>query len=162
LLPVEGSAIDNALGILIGSIEVTVRGEIPMPLDGELAVFAANREAELLTVPVHGQIVPEVQLSPGALVLPRKSGAGLTYEGNCYCRDTRGEPFDLEPETVPPGLTVRVESPTISSSVRVIRVTMSATQRATADGQPLRVRFRAKVGQRVVPVELPVTYLAGG
>lgn len=90
----------HPLGGLIGRVEVIGVGEPNRRLDGEIAVYGTKQENPLLIIPVTGQVVPEVEVTPSTLVLPRRSGKELVYQAICLCRSTRAEPLHLQPEAV--------------------------------------------------------------
>jgi len=95
-------------------------------------------------------------MTPSLVILPRKSGAGLLYEGESVFRTTNGKALKLAVDHVPPNLSVNVEEGE-NESTRIVRVRWQAKQKKTeANGQRQGIRLIATVENIKVPLELPI------
>lgn len=81
----------------------------PGSFDAQLEVYEGGGSAPVLTVPVCGRVVPRFQLSPDAMLLPRRSGGGLIYSARCVCTSSVNEVFDLALLSCPAGMKAVVQ-----------------------------------------------------
>lgn len=148
-----------ALGTPVAEVEVEVVSPAAAgPLDGRLLVFEEGGEQPLLTIPVRGVVMPRIQVSPSAVVLPRVTGEGLAYSMTCFCRSTEDKPLQLVLEQAPPGLVVSIPSAEGSAApIRMVTLEWQPSPGA-AEGKPqtATVRLKAMVEDVAEIVEIPV------
>jgi hypothetical protein len=158
LLPIPREKAVDPLGggQLIARVEVSNQSQSPGSLQGELTVFASGQPEPLLRIPFLGDVLPEVQLTPSILVLPRRSASGDVFRGSCLCRSARGIPFHLEAETVPEELAVRIEAVEQNPGVKRIEVEWKPSTPLRSPGGAREIRFRARLGTQTFSLKLDV------
>ncbi len=159
LIPFDGSLNKGQAredGTVIGRMEVTVNTGNPGDLDASIDIHVSGERKRPTPLPVIGRIVPPIEMTPSLVILPRKSGAGLLYEGESVFRTTNGKALKLAVDHVPPNLSVNVEEGE-NESTRIVRVRWQAKQKKTeANGQRQGIRLIATVENIKVPLELPI------
>jgi Protein of unknown function (DUF1573) len=131
---------DRDLGVVIGAIEVTANSSKPGPVKGLIRVFAAGDERPIVEVPVSGDVVPAIGLSPPLLVLPRRSESGNLHGGTFICRSRRPGRLDVTLPDTPNGLRAEVIAVDGDPSTKLIRVELVGEARDT-------------IGEMFVPVK---------
>lgn len=143
-------------GTLLGRIQVVPNTAQPLTLSTTVRVEFADPGGEPLTIPVNVHVVPRVEATPGALVLPRSTGAGFTYSAVCLVHGPGGEPPRLEVVSSPPDLAVEV-MPSPDGGNPVVRVTWNPAPAGDRGVGRKQVRLRATFGGESEEIELPVT-----
>jgi hypothetical protein len=107
--PAAGDTLGGSIASRVGTLHVTLRTpDTPQPIAESLILKSDGKE--VFRRPVSARCVPEFELSPETVVLPRRSSTGPEYTTNVICRSTTGREFYLRvsPQS-PPGLDIRVE-----------------------------------------------------
>jgi hypothetical protein len=135
-------------------IDLTIRvPAAPGPLAAELEVREVGTPVPVLSVPIHGVVVPPFQLAPATLVLPRASGSGFLYEGKSCCRSSGGGAFQLRLKEAPEGFAVDIEK--VANADAYIIMVKRASQESLPEGTGT-IRLLAEQGDTCALLELPV------
>lgn len=163
LLPAEVASEINdtdSAGPIIGRLEITVPAMQPGTVDASVLVFLDDPLREPDVIPVTARILRGVEASPPLLTLPRASGAGLLYDGECVCRSTAGLPLSLDLDSALPGVSVTVIAAERGASIRRVRIECKkevvAASRVGGQDSGLSVRLRARVGDSESILAIPV------
>lgn len=103
-----------------------------------------------------GQVVPEIEVTPSTLVLPRRSGKELVYQATSVCRSHRGESFELQPEAIPDDFSLVVMPSPGAPDVKRVRVEWRAQNGKNASPVSRNLRLRATAGGRLYRVVIHV------
>ena len=145
-------------GRRIACFEVALRGCRTGFVSGEIACHSAGSLEPFLRIPVRGEIVTAVRLTPATVVLPRQSEKGRVYNATVVCRSEAKVPIHLEVDSVPEPFLVRTER--IDSSSFTVRIHLESRRRTESEVEEKHeIRFRAAVNGEVVPVALTVRCL---
>jgi hypothetical protein len=141
---------------LIGRVEVILATREPGPVSGEIQIHLVGGNWRPVSVSVQGRVARLVEAHPPSLVLPRSSGTGPVYFGNCLCRCASGKVLALRFVSAPQGVTASVSPVDGSPSVQMVRIEWDP-----ASGNPRlparsSVRFAARVGGHEETLEIPV------
>jgi hypothetical protein len=143
-------------GALVARLEVSVDTAMPGEVNVKAFVHLAGETQKSNPVSVIGKVAAPIELSPSSLVLPRASSNGPVYNAICTCRSTDTESLALSVDSIPSGLAAEILS-NGTPSVRTVRITWDPELRkAPEDGQPEKVRLRAKAGKQESVLELQV------
>lgn len=91
----------------IGSIEVTIKSKDQCNFNEVIVIKKNDNTIMTNKIRIIGSILPSVDISPGAIVLPRKSSTGLIYKAKCVFRSTSGQTMKLNIKKLPNGVTVK-------------------------------------------------------
>ncbi len=152
-------AVLSMAGFVIGTIEVTLDPKQIGAVEGRIRVQLAEEPDSSLVIPVSAKISAPVESYPSLLSLPRSSGQGMLYHGQCLCRAIDGRPFTLTPRSLPKGVKVLVEGGKEPSSHCLVKIEISPSEFA-ADKSKHRdiVRLLARFDGEECVVEIPVEY----
>jgi hypothetical protein len=141
-------------GRRIARLELAANTSKPIHLHETVEILVDGRASE--TVTITGQVLPPVELSPPALVLPRDSGSGSVNTAVCLCRSTAGKKLEVTIERVPSGLHAEILEDSHESMKR-IRVTCDPVAVPPAGGSRREViRLLTRLDGREEAAELPV------
>jgi hypothetical protein len=138
LLPLKDSSPETTradLGHLIGRIEVIPRCTTEGSLNTDIEVHLTGEPRPPTVIPVTGRVAAPFEVSPSTVVLPRASGSGWVYSGECRCRNTADKPFELAVRSCPDGLSVQVECVEGSAGTKVVRITWDGVLGARQPGR---------------------------
>ncbi len=142
----------ESIGLLRVAFDKTTA---PGDVSGTIFLFCEGEEKPVIELPVSGHIAPLVELSPGTLLLPRVSGAGATYRGNCICRSPSGKPLSLRISKAPPKLVVRIKDVPANRALKLIEVdATSIAQELPPAGPPQQLELTAEVDGRRMALKL--------
>ncbi len=159
LLPQESpseSTAEEGSGALLGRVEVTLLTQQIGPADGEVLVYLDDAVRQPDAVLVTGRVVAVVAASPSSLVLPRSSGAGPVYFGECLCRSNTGKPLSLTLDSAPPGVSAVISVVRDNPSIRIVRIEWKPDPDGHVPEAPQPVRFRACAGDQEMVLEILV------
>jgi hypothetical protein len=159
LLPSESTKVGqekSGKGSLIGLLEVVVTTEAPGAINGAVQVQVDEQGERLVSIPIVGQVVSDVEVSPSTLVLPRKSQEGPLYFGNCRCWSTKGEPILLSEATVPKGISVQVSEVPGNPAMQLVTITCDPSLLNDPTMGAKVVRLNARVKAVETPVEIQI------
>jgi hypothetical protein len=155
---VAGSAVPD-LGTRIGRIEVTALGQEPGTLATDIQIYLGDERVPTV-IPVSGRVEGPIEVSPATLVLPRASSAGPVYFGQCLCRSTAGKPLAVNIESVPAGISARIETEESVPSQQWIRIEWNPVQDGQDNAGVRRtVRLKTRVENHHIDVEIHVICL---
>jgi hypothetical protein len=143
---------------LIGRIEVTLKTRGPGEVNGAVNIHLRDGGRPPTSVPVVGRVLPPIEISPSTLLLPRTSIAGNVFQASCLCRSNEKLPFTLIVEPRNDGLVARVIPVDGNPHTQSLVVEWDPTADGKMSVSESRVvRLKAKVGDREIPMDLPVT-----
>ncbi len=128
-------------GHVIGAVEVTPAPTTVGPFSGYLQVNVEGGVSRMVRLPVTGNVVSAVALSPTTVTLPRRTREGLTYQANVICRDRTGDAIDVSGVEAIGPVRIQVQPTEIPTAARVIQVEW--TDRAAEAGEhevPIRIK----------------------
>lgn len=166
LLPLAGNlpgANRDELGALIGRLEITATTNSEGPLENDVEIYLTGERRPPTLIPVSGRVAGPVEISPSMLVLPRSSGAGKVFFGQCVCRSTAGQPLALTVASVPSGLVAQVEAIEGNPSEQIIRIEWNPAD--DGDSKPelrRKVELKARVEGKDVKLGVPVICIRKG
>jgi hypothetical protein len=164
LLPPDTAALPSGgelPGVPVGRIEAVVHTDRPGAIDGEIRVYLDEGKSKPDVIRITGRVVPPVEVTPSALVLPRASGEGPLYSCICVCRSATGQPLTLDVVEAPPGVTATPEPSDEGSPIRRVTVAVNpALLPAAYETRNHVVRLAAIVSGGRHLIEVPVRVLA--
>lgn len=150
--------IDSPLGSLIGLIEVGIHAQVVGPLAGSISAYDSESGDALLAIPFEGRVLPEVELVPSTIILPRISEAGPVYQGRCLFKNSRQNPCSIEVQSAPKGLSVVVSPVPDSPTTYWLQVSwQQPADQPPATGKKV-ARLIAKYTDRSIPMDLTVSF----
>jgi hypothetical protein len=145
------------VGRQLGALEVEVNTDRVRKIDDEILVKMRDRSRPAARIRVLGQVVPVIEVTPRSIQLPLASRSGLVYSIDCRCRHNGKLPFQLQPISVPSGVSVAVSDWKERSDIKVVRVSWRERQSSySGDRKRVTVKFRATVDGINSDVEVPV------
>jgi hypothetical protein len=155
--PAESETLNGSIAAKIGTLHVTLRApDAPGPIADAMILKADAKE--VYRIPVSARCVPEFELSPATVFLPRRSASGPVYTSSVVCLSTAGREFRLRASPqAPPGLEIKVDEDRLAA-VHTITITcpdgwapgrdcfMSAELIASpADGRSAALRLAVRI-----------------
>jgi hypothetical protein len=138
-------------------VEVALNTQEFGPLNGAIKVTINEEYRPPDSIPVTGKVLRRVEAAPTLLVLPRKTGQGDVYFGECRCFSTQGMALTLKPDVIPKGFTVHISPVEDDPSTQLVRIDLDpkVASALRADHRDI-LRFSAKVGDNDATLEIPV------
>jgi hypothetical protein len=153
-------SVSGSRGVLIGRLEATLAPDSIGLVNERVEVQLSDLTRPVRKVQVSARIVPQLTFQPSSLILPRGTGNGPSYEGECLCCNAEDEPFTLSIESVPSGLTASV-SETSKPGTKMIRIKWDPSSTTGIQESPKIVIFTAGVKGKQIGLNIPV-YCRGG
>jgi hypothetical protein len=148
---------------LIGLLEVTVPAGELGTIDGEVLVYLDEPERPPDRVSVSARVANLVEAFPSVLTLPRSSGSGPLFSGNCIVRanSAESESMVLRVDSLPSGIEVEFEPNKLESRSQLVRIEWRGNTAALEAEEVRHLRLKATVGARECLVEIPVRIRPG-
>jgi hypothetical protein len=108
--------------VLIGRLETVLSRRDPASINARIEIHLDDGSQSLTSVPVTARVRGLVEAMPKQLVLPRSSGSGPVYYGDCFIRGTDTKQLNLLADSVPKGLRAEVLSRNHGPNMRVVRI----------------------------------------
>lgn len=154
---------DSPLGRLVAEVDLEVVGPAkPGTLESCVKLQVAENDGKVLSLPVRVILRPRVEVTPSVVVLPRVTGAGLSYSAECVCTGRDGELLDLAAVEVPDGMEVVLKEPEGSSNARVMVISWVGHESDPHVSSPRfeTLRLFAEGSKFKQPIDIPVTVKA--
>jgi hypothetical protein len=158
VVPLDGGEVrtDHPFaGRPIGRVDVVARADRPGPIFGELVVEMQDPTDTPCRVPLSGEVVPVVDVSPSVLYLPKMISGRSSNTASFRVFAPGGQQITARVQDVPAGLTARIaESGRETVVVEVTGVAAPGGDRGQLRRSQLRLAVESPAG--TTPVEVPV------
>ena len=143
-------------GTLVGHVEVVADTSSPGEISENVTVwFGGGQPMNPVSFLVSGRVVNPVEISPGAILLPRKSDAGPLYTATCLARSADNVPFQIRVESCPPGWQATIRDSHTAAS-KAIEITYHKERTGTPSPDASAIRLVATLDGMVVKLQIDV------
>ena len=143
---------------LIGTLNI----EITPPttaweLNKSIVIYEIGKEQPLLTIPIRGQVLPKVRVTPASIVLPRMVQNAADFSVECCLASTSGHPMRVKPIDLPPEIVVMPVKSKTATDRACYRLEWRAESRPPqGQSRTVTVRFRAEIDGKAEIITVPV------
>jgi len=145
---------------VIAHAEITLHGKAISTVREEVRIHLAHEERQADVIPVVGQIVAPIEVTPRSLSLPLSSTGGPVYTARYVCRAFDGKPFSMVLDSKLRGVLVEINSDQSGSAVQTLCVTVDPKEfEFTSTEHLITVRLRVSGNADTALLEIPLTLL---
>lgn len=146
--------INELLGTL--NIEITPPADA-WELNKRIVIYEIGKNQPLLTIPIRGQVLPKVRVTPASIVLPRMVHNAADFSAECCLASTAGRPIRLKPTDLPPEITVVPVRSNTTTNCACYRLEWRAESRPPrGQARIVTVHFRAEIDGKTEIITVPV------
>jgi hypothetical protein len=159
----EPKGADVSSGILLGRVEVVLKGTTIGSIADQLRIDLAEEGSPTVVIPLVGRVAPPVEVLPSSLFLPRKSEEGWAYSGSCLCQSSEGKPLSMTLASSAPGIGVRILPVEGSVDKKMVHIDLDpALKFESGKLTDQSLRFQARVGDHETTFTIVVHCGHGG
>jgi hypothetical protein len=142
-------------GLLLGHLDIQANTALPGTLDCKIIVYLDDPSRPTIEIPVSGTVREPVQVFPGEILLPRRSGDGLVYHGDCLFLSDGEAPLQVAFEKPPPGIGIEVIHGSSDLNKQRVRVTWDPESLRTAPlDAPIIINGMAVLDSQKYPISI--------
>jgi hypothetical protein len=112
---------------LLGTLQVIVEPHAVARLNSSIRIIFSEAKRAPLIVPITGEAIPLVDISPKEIVFPRRTESGNVYFADVYCFFQTDDPFDLTFDGIPKGVTIN-SLPILENKSRKYRIEFDSNE----------------------------------